>query len=350
MPRIPVRTTPYSTLPRCTRHYKAKRDLILKQLGKATFINGSQFVIAFISPKGDVDAYASEMLQPSLREASGPCCLNKPELEALAITIKAQMVKRWAEYERLEKLGQAVPKMEVDVTDTADVDELEAVEGGESRSVSPDDNDTTLVGDEIDYKHLINEDALTSIKKVEPTPAMPCNSEVSTRVSTPTSERHLWPVTMALKEVEQYYENRFNDIQQNACKLVCKNWVKLIEPKKQVNHPYNAGEASRPDWWPSIARHREPDHLSKQGTSCCPTNIGLADNTERIALLIAILRSPVPGPKRLDLGLSELTVHVDGARRNVLREMLQVREEEAKLIASGAGKSHPHLSTLSYNY
>lgn len=261
MPRIPVRTTPYSTLPRCTRHYKAKRDLILKQLGKATFINGSQFVVAFISPKGEVDAYASELLQPSLypRDSSTPCCLNKPELDALAVKIKAEMVRRWADTERLEKLGQA-PVMPEDVADVQEV----AV--ANSRSTSPYDNDTTLVGDEIDFKHLINEDAI-SVTKVEPV-TITSNSEVSTRVSTPTQEqeRSLWPVSMLLSEVEQYYESRLNDIQQNACKLICKNWVKLIEPKKQVNHPYNGGEASRPDWWPAAARHREPDHLSKQGT------------------------------------------------------------------------------------
>lgn len=260
MPRIPVRTTPYTTLPRCTRHYKAKRDLILKQLGKATFINGSQFVVAFISPKGEVDAYASELLQDSLNARDSSCIINKPELDALAITIKADLVRKWADTERLAKLGQA-PVM---VEDAADVDEVEITN---SRSTSPYDNETTLVGDEIDFKHLINEDAL-AIKKVEPL-SIPCNSEVSTTVSTPTQEqdRALWPVSMALCDVEKYYEGRFNDIQQNACKLICKNWVKLIEPKKQVNHPYNAGEASRPDWWPSASRHREPDHLSKQGTS-----------------------------------------------------------------------------------
>jgi len=262
MPRIPVRTTPYTTLPRCTRHYKAKRDLILKQLGKATFINGSQFVVAFISPKGEVDAYASECLQDNLtpRDSVTPCIINKPELDRLAVSIKADLQRKWADTERREKLGQA-PVM---IEDAADVDEDEV---DNSRSTSPFDNETTLVGDEIDFKHLINEDALT-IKKVEPV-HLTCNSEVSTRVSTPTQEqdRALWPVSMALCDVEKYYEGRFNDIQQNACKLICKNWVKLIEPKKQVNHPYNAGEASRPAWWPATSRHREPDHLSKQGTS-----------------------------------------------------------------------------------
>jgi hypothetical protein len=341
MPRIPVRTTPYTTLPRCTRHYKAKRDLILKQLGKATHINGSQFVVAFISPKGEVDAYASELLQGNLtpRDSVTPCIINRPELDRLAISIKADLVRKWADTERQEKLGQAP----VVIEDTADLEDDEAVN---SRSTSPFDNETTLVGDEIDFKHLINEDALT-VKKVEPV-SITYNSEASTRVSTPTQEqdRALWPVSMPLCDIEKYYESRFNDIQQNACKLICKNWVKIIEPKKQINHPYNGGEASRPDWWPTLSRHREPDHLSKQGTFVHLPVRTMLTNIERIALLIAILRSPTPGPGRLDLGLSELTVHVDSARRHVIREMLQVRTEEAKLIEAGAGKSHPYIACV----
>jgi len=73
----------------------------------------------------------------------------------------------------------------------------------------------------------------------------------------------------------------------------------------------------------------------------------MADETERIALLIAILRHPTPGPKRLDLGLSELTVHVDGARCNVIREMLQVREEEIRMEESQSGESYP-LSSATF--
>jgi len=260
MPRIPVRTTPYTTLPRCTRHYKAKRDLILKQLGKATFINGSQFVVAFISPKGDVDAYASELLQPSLNSRdSQRCCLNKAELDALSVEIKAKMVMQWAEVERLAEANKA-SKTNADAADVIGIEEMELAL---SRSTSPFDNDSTLVGDEIDYKHLINEDAL-EIKKID---TVVCNSVDTTQVSTPAPEPDstLWPIEMKLGEVTQYYENRLHDIQQNACKLICKNWVKIIEPKKQVNHPYNGGEASRPDWWPIGTRHREPDHLSKQG-------------------------------------------------------------------------------------
>ncbi len=76
------------------------------------------------------------------------------------------------------------------------------------------------------------------------------------------------------EEVFEYYQTRLKDIQQNACKLIAKAWVRLIEPKKQSNHPYTAGDEKAPDWWPKPwgptkddkVRHVEPDHLLKRGT------------------------------------------------------------------------------------
>ncbi|VEU22448.1 DEKNAAC103602 [Brettanomyces naardenensis] len=76
-------------------------------------------------------------------------------------------------------------------------------------------------------------------------------------------------------EVNNYLFNCFEELQQIPCKLLAKQWIKLIEPRKQSTHPYNKGESTRPSWWPDDARHKEPDHLKKG---------------ERISLLINILK------------------------------------------------------------
>ncbi|KAI6715741.1 hypothetical protein JHW43_001688 [Diplocarpon mali] len=81
-------------------------------------------------------------------------------------------------------------------------------------------------------------------------------------------------------EVERYYTIRFKDMQQSACKVMGKAFVKLIEPKKQTHHPYTKGDDKCPPWWPNTkgedhVRHREPDHLLKR---------------ERVRLLVHILR------------------------------------------------------------
>ncbi|KAJ2907228.1 uncharacterized protein MKZ38_006522 [Zalerion maritima] len=85
------------------------------------------------------------------------------------------------------------------------------------------------------------------------------------------------------EEVLEYYAQQFRNLQQTACKLIAKAWVKQVEPKKQSVHPYTGAESKAPDWWPKAwgptkdekVRHKEPDHLYKR---------------ERVHLLCHILR------------------------------------------------------------
>jgi hypothetical protein len=65
--------------------------------------------------------------------------------------------------------------------------------------------------------------------------------------------------------VTTFYMTRLRQMQQLMCKVVAKAWIKVIEPKKQSNFPYNRGDESKPAWWPRDVRHKEPDHLMKPG-------------------------------------------------------------------------------------
>jgi hypothetical protein len=65
--------------------------------------------------------------------------------------------------------------------------------------------------------------------------------------------------------VDQFFETRFKQLQQLVCKVVAKAWIKVIEPKKQTNFPYNKGNDKKPPWWPDDVKHKEPDHLMKPG-------------------------------------------------------------------------------------
>ncbi|OQD78068.1 hypothetical protein PENANT_c092G10202 [Penicillium antarcticum] len=88
------------------------------------------------------------------------------------------------------------------------------------------------------------------------------------------------------KFLRQYYEKVFKNLQQTNCRVIAKVYVKIVEPRKQVQYPYNgrrtvggityqmSPEETKPPWWPPGVSHREPDHLSK---------------AERIALLVHIL-------------------------------------------------------------
>lgn len=84
--------------------------------------------------------------------------------------------------------------------------------------------------------------------------------------------------TLRIGDVAQttkYYEERLKQMQQGACKVIAKAWVKVVEPRKQTAHPYINEAKSAPPWWPEIkpadgsqgVRHKEPDHLLKGGES-----------------------------------------------------------------------------------
>src|SRR5271156_2060127 len=56
----------YSSPSRQHRHFKNKRDQILRALGKASYINGSHFAILWVNSRGESETYASEVFQNRL--------------------------------------------------------------------------------------------------------------------------------------------------------------------------------------------------------------------------------------------------------------------------------------------
>ncbi|KAJ9268401.1 hypothetical protein DTO212C5_5553 [Paecilomyces variotii] len=119
---------------------------------------------------------------------------------------------------------------------------------------------------------------------------------VDTVPDCPVEEAPAYPTMdrMALEigdteKVAAYYEMALKHFQQLNCRQMAKAFIKFIEPRKQVKHPYNGGrpppgaqpgekgdpEKTKPEWWPSGVVHKEPDHLKKD---------------QRLRLLIHILR------------------------------------------------------------
>ncbi|KAA8641845.1 uncharacterized protein ATNIH1004_010784 [Aspergillus tanneri] len=134
-------------------------------------------------------------------------------------------------------------------------------------------------------------------------------------------------------KVQEYYENALKHFQQINCRQIAKAFIKFIEPRKQVKHPYNGGkprgrgakgekgdpEKTKPEWWPKDVIHREPDHLRKN---------------ERVRLLIHIMR------KLSNIGITPLKlreVAYDSKRQlketrkiEILDEILRVRRMEER--------------------
>lgn len=90
------------------------------------------------------------------------------------------------------------------------------------------------------------------------------------------------------EKLEEYLSDAFTAFQQINCRTLCKSWIRTIEPKKQVNFPYNGNlkirgnpkvdsdeqlapkdldpEDTKPKWWPpkDVCPHKEPDHIRKE--------------------------------------------------------------------------------------
>ncbi|KAL6232179.1 hypothetical protein BDW75DRAFT_243225 [Aspergillus navahoensis] len=140
--------------------------------------------------------------------------------------------------------------------------------------------------------------------------------------------------------LRSYYEKAFECLQQTNCRILAKAYIKVVEPRKQVNYPYNghklvAGipqqfdpEETRPLWWPVGVTHREPDHLRKP---------------ERILLLIHILCELreshaicVEKLREADQAIRRQISPVE--RLQILDEIYRVRGEEERYLD---GRSDP---------
>lgn len=135
-------------------------------------------------------------------------------------------------------------------------------------------------------------------------------------LESPTFELHL----SSKREIMNHLRACFRELQQLACKTIAKAWIKVIEPRKQTNYPYNRGEDSKPFWWPSHIRHCEPDHLIK---------------SERIDLMIGIVRHKNANVKDLRDATNRIP-SLDEYKLKVLDEIYLVikaeKEEEKGLL------------------
>ncbi|KAF9874043.1 ydr124wp-like protein [Colletotrichum karsti] len=138
------------------------------------------------------------------------------------------------------------------------------------------------------------------------------------------------------KDVWDFYEQRFKNCQQTACKLIAKAWVKVVEPKKQTNHPYTGQDEKAPDWWPKPwgptkeekVRHKEPDHLYKR---------------ERVHLLCHILRMIVEPQENQHAAILKMNLNVqklEDATTEAMSAFFSDKENKAN------AKKKPYLDEI----
>ncbi|KAH8694128.1 hypothetical protein BGW36DRAFT_300225 [Talaromyces proteolyticus] len=139
-----------------------------------------------------------------------------------------------------------------------------------------------------------------------------------------------------VRRLKKYYEKAFEAFQQLNCRVIAKAFIKLVEPRKQVNYPYNGRrspsgngserradpELTKPPWWPEGVKHKEPDHLLKG---------------ERITLLVHILRKlgdshDITADKLRDAGQDVRRSISPPERLHILDEVYSVRHMEERYL------------------
>ena len=167
-------------------------------------------------------------------------------------------------------------------------------------------------------------------------------------------------------QLDEFYWRSFRSINQSACKRILKAWIRKCHPKKQNDFPYNGstskrkqkksdriygylGHYSKPDYWPSDngwrkskyqqyqggVRHREPDHIGKEGLHTYKLSsfsaFVLTVFSERLILLPHLLRSQNKGFTDANFCIDKLersTKHLPRELVKFLKQIYQVRRKE----------------------
>ncbi|PWN48800.1 hypothetical protein IE53DRAFT_176558 [Violaceomyces palustris] len=378
MPRIPVRVEPYSSPSRQHRHYKNKRDQVLRALGKAAYINGSHFAIMWVSARGDVETYASEALQGRLEDWFVKGGIAEEAKELVTGSMGQTRSNPFTDSRRGSAVGaddlsedEGLGEESLEFTDSpADQDDpfLDTTRGGlrngsssvssrskferrsSSKAIAPLDtsaaNDHYLrsrgLGGPRTAGLLTDRDENSSLAhppKSAPLMSSQDGSETSFKstinnvarlpLSRTASNSHAPQFEVRFQNMAArtaFFELRFGQLQQGVCKTVAKAWIKIIEPKKQTRCPYNKGEEGKPSWWPEGVRHKEPDHLMKP---------------ERHSLLLTILRSPKVQVARLQLATAEVVALIKADKVSLLMDVYRIAREEEKMRESKVDPDTP---------
>lgn len=348
MPRIPVRVEPYNSPSRQHRHYKNKRDQVLRALGKAAYINGSHFAIMWVSARGDVETYASEALQTRLDDwfVKGGIA---DEARQLVKSVGRGSGRSTEVFEDSDEEEDGDGGEDSDPFLDAKEEGKLPIKGKGKRGLAP--LNTTIANAHFlrsramfPGSSTLADDVFSTAPRSAPlfpsstlpasvndneaprppltsTPILGSsarlrNSLTSSSLLTTTSPPLIEITLSNLASRTAFLSLRFGQLQQGVCKTVAKAWIKIIEPKKQTRCPYNKGEAGKPAWWPAGVRHKEPDHLMKP---------------ERHLLLLTILRSPKVKVARLQLATAEVVALIKADKVSLLMDVYRVAREEEKL-------------------
>ncbi|PKI85061.1 hypothetical protein MVES1_001056 [Malassezia vespertilionis] len=277
-----------------------------------------------VSPRGEVETFASDALQPRMDDwftKSGIAAEARQRTldKALAQSEDIHAAVSEEAYEDTDELqsGAMMPATTT-MGDDPFLDSWSAIASSSSKSMQGDELTQLFKRSSSTEPHNILKPGPAGAQ-VKPIP-MPLQSTPQRIVGMPrgsASSPSQFILTLQDEDARTtFMELRFDQLQQNMCKMIAKEWIKVIEPKKQTRCPYNKGETGKPAWWPEHVRHKEPDHLMK---------------SERLSLLLSLLRSRTATVARLQLATAEVVVQIKSGKVSLLMDIYRVAREEEKL-------------------
>ncbi|ORY88328.1 hypothetical protein BCR35DRAFT_301865 [Leucosporidium creatinivorum] len=369
------RALPFSSPRRAAAHHRRQRADILRQLGLASYINGSQFAILWVEPTGETETYASEALQPLLAAYFDEDKLQRSRDASSRLKQRKALDKHAEEATRMGSdvfgpTGEAVSLESQDAFDPDDDEDSEeeqlAREQGlpylkttETKRQPVLSRPTSAAGDSArppSRQQPAPVQQLPTPSRPHPystTPAATPNSPplVPTRVTRslslanaepphlspslisaiPSTAPIYVPYTFNPSTLAEWYTEKFSTLPQKVSKTVCKIWVKVVEPDKQANFPYIAGDSHAPQWWPKDVRHKEPDHLIKP---------------ERITLLATLLRATSLPVSDFERATAKASALIPAKQAPTLDEIYKVAREERRALQASGGNPFEFLTVL----
>ncbi|CAI7617818.1 unnamed protein product [Penicillium discolor] len=225
------------------------------------------------------------------------------------------------------------------------VDESSSIQEQNSTVFTPEvrQNFLEILGERIGYHAPAHQTIDTSPRRVRRrkgnAPVLTINDDRLTEQDTdsedvPSGSAEMVPLRIGdAQKVMSYYEGALKHFQQLNCRMVAKAFIKFIEPRKQVRHPYNGGkppagsapgttgdpEKTKPEWWPPGVMHKEPDHLRKE---------------YRIELLLHIIRKlgayGITADKLKDVAGDTKRSLKHASHVEIIYEILRVRKMEER--------------------
>ncbi|GAA5900891.1 uncharacterized protein JCM6883_004688 [Sporobolomyces salmoneus] len=338
-------------------HYRAAKGKILRSLGACTYRNGSQFAIVWVSPSGEVaDAYASEAFQPKLEEWLGSSVQQDAKEIAKSWRLDKERRKSAGE-ERLEVEGvystEGIYVFSPDQIIDEEMSDGEGMErtgsttsrGATSSSSTSNQNPMrprSRTGGATSSSERIpsssNHRSTRSITTLDggkaqqhPSPSFSANSVTSPipTSSTLSSNGQTPALKLTREELDGWFTSRLSELSHKTDKIVCRSWIKAIEPHKQTRFPYQKGEETKPSWWPPQMRHKEPDHLAKQ---------------ERIGLLLHLLRLPHVTIGQLEAATGAVQMQIPTQKLPIIQSIYEAAKAERKAIANSPSGNYDTVS------